>query len=209
MPPADISQVMEEVGGLLDKSISAEGYIIQQAVSTLGDEQWIDLSEINFEKLAEEFDKGRKKTLNEKLKGTVASKVMEMVRLNRTRMDYLEKFQAMIDAYNQGSMNAEEFFKQLKEFSRQLGQEEKRAMSENLSEEELALFDLLTKPDIELTETERRKVKATAKELLTTLKKEKLILDWRKRQQSRAMVRLTIEMVLDSGLPRAYTPRVI
>jgi type I restriction enzyme R subunit len=66
----------------------------------------------------------------------------------------------------------------------------------------------LTKPDIELTEIERRKVKATAKELLITLKEEKFVLDWRKRQQSRAMVRLTIEMMLDAGLPRAYTPEL-
>jgi len=43
-----------------------------------------------------------------------------------------------------------------------------------------------------------------AKDLLDTLKNEKLILDWRKKQQSRASVRLAIETVLD-GLPRTYT----
>ena len=43
-----------------------------------------------------------------------------------------------------------------------------------------------------------------AKELLDTLKNEKLVLDWRKRQQSRASVRLAIETVLDR-LPRTYT----
>ena len=43
-----------------------------------------------------------------------------------------------------------------------------------------------------------------AGELLDTLKREKLVLDWRKRQQSRADVRLSIEKILD-GLPEAYT----
>jgi len=170
------------------------------------DEHWIDLSKVDFEKLAEKFKTGRKRTVNEKLKGTVAQKLMAMVRLNRTRMDYMERFQAMIDAYNAGSLNAEEFFQQLMAFARSLNEEEKRGMGEQLNEEELALFDLLTKPQIELSDADREKVKATARELLTTLKQSKLVLDWRKRQQARAEVRVTIEKLLDQGLPRVYTP---
>ncbi|WP_208598994.1 type I restriction enzyme endonuclease domain-containing protein [Desulfonatronum thioautotrophicum] len=45
-------------------------------------------------------------------------------------------------------------------------------------------------------------------EILANLKKEKLVLDWRKRQQARAEVRVTIEKVLDAGLPRVYTPEL-
>jgi type I restriction enzyme R subunit len=204
-PPADISQVMQQVEGLLDQSIATEGYIIREAIPPFGDEHWIDLSKIDFEKLAEKFKTGRKRTLNEKLKGTVAQKLMAMVRLNRTRMDYLERFQAMIDAYNAGSLNAEEFFQQLLAFAKSLNEEEQRGVGEQLNEEELALFDLLTKPQIDMSETDREKVKATARELLATLKAGKLVLDWRKRQQARAEVRVTIEKMLDQGLPRAYT----
>jgi len=81
-------------------------------------------------------------------------------------------------------------------------------MGEQLDEEELALFDLLTKPQIEMSNSEREKVKVTARQLLATLKAEKLVLDWRKRQQARAEVRVTIEKVLDLGLPRIYTPEL-
>ena len=42
-----------------------------------------------------------------------------------------------------------------------------------------------------------------AHELLETLRREKLILDWRKKQQSRVVVRLTIEEMLDN-LPEAF-----
>ena len=70
------------------------------------------------------------------------------------------------------------------------------------------MYDLLTKPEIDLTAKERAKVKRTAKALLKTLKHEKLVLDWRKRQQSRAQVKLAIESVLDDGLPDAYTPEI-
>nr|MBC8362795.1 type I restriction endonuclease subunit R [Candidatus Desulfatibia profunda] len=207
-PPADISQVMQQVEDLLDRSIATEGYIIREASAPYGDEHWIDLSNIDFEKLAEKFKTGRKRTVNEKLKGTVAQKLMAMVRLNRTRMDYLERFQAMIDAYNSGSLNAEEFFQQLVAFARSLNEEEQRAVGEQLDEEELALFDLLTKPKVDMSKTDRDKVKSTARELLATLKAGKLVLDWRKRQQARAEVRVTIEKLLDQGLPRAYTPEL-
>lgn len=61
---------------------------------------------------------------------------------------------------------------------------------------------------MELTAAERDKVKATAKELLATLKAGKLVLDWRKRQQARAEVRVTIEKLLDQGLPMVYTPAI-
>jgi type I restriction enzyme R subunit len=207
-PLADISQVMQQVEELLDRSIVPEGYVIRQLGGADGDERLIDLSGIDFEALAERFKVGRKRTLNEKLKGTVAQKLMAMVRLNRTRMDYLERFQEMIDAYNAGSLNAEEFFQQLVAFAKSLNEEEQRAVGEQLNEEELALFDLLTKPRIELSEADREKVKATARDLLNTLKAGVLVLDWRKRQQARAEVRVTIEKLLDQGLPKAYTPEL-
>jgi type I restriction enzyme R subunit len=67
-----------------------------------------------------------------------------MLRLKKSRMNYLEKFQQMIDGYNSGSRNVEIFFADLVEFAQELNIEDKRAISENLAEEELAIFDLLT-----------------------------------------------------------------
>ena len=52
------------------------------------------------------------------------------------------------------------------------------------------------------------RVKKAARTLLDTLKLEKLVLDWRKRQQSRAAVRVAIEEILDADLPSAYTPEI-
>jgi len=196
---------MEQVEALLDQSIATEGYFIREVSASDNDEHLIDLSSIDFDKLAEKFQTSRKRTLNEKLKGSVGQKLMAMVRLNRTRMDYLERFQQMIADYNAGSLNPEEFFRQLVNFAQSLNEEEKRGVSEQLTEEELALFDLLMKPPIEMSDADREKVKATAKELLVTLKNNKLVLDWRKRQQARAAVRVAIDKLLDDHLPRAYT----
>jgi len=191
---------METVEGLLDKSIAAEGYVIDK-----GDHRPVDLSKIDFDALKARFAKSRKHIEVEKLKGAIASTLRKMVRLNKTRTDYLEKFQRMIDEYNAGSSNIEEFFKQLTAFAQSLNEEDKRAIAEHLTEEELAIFDLLTKPDMKLSKKEEQAVKKAARDLLQTLKQEKLVLDWRKRQQSRAAVRLTIEKVLEDELPPAYS----
>lgn len=130
-----------------------------------------------------------------------------MVELNHIRIDYLQKFQAMIDEYNAGSQNIETFFEQLKEFAQNLTEEEQRHIREELTEEELALFDILTKPDPTLTKQEEAEVKTVARELLNTLKQEKLVLDWRIKQQARADVKVTIEEVLDR-LPQTYTTEI-
>jgi len=55
------------------------------------------------------------------------------------------------------------------------------------------IFDLLTKPDVVLTKQETAKVKKVARTLLEKLKKEKLVLDWRKQQATRAMVFTTVK----------------
>jgi type I restriction enzyme R subunit len=55
---------------------------------------------------------------------------------------------------------------------------------------------------------EEQQVKKVGRELLEILKREKLVLNWRKRQQSRAQVRVTIEDIFDRGLPQAYSPEL-
>jgi type I restriction enzyme R subunit len=89
-----------------------------------------------------------------------------------------------------------------------LQDEEKRYIREELeSEEELAVFDLLTKPDMKLSKAEQKEVKKIARQLLDTLKKEKLVLDWKKKQQTRADVKVAIAKTLDT-LPEIYSKEI-
>jgi type I restriction enzyme R subunit len=204
IPPADIAEVMEQVDELLDKSVSTEGYVIRQSATA---QNYIDLSNIDFEALKQKFEKGRKPIEVQKLRAQVAQKLVRMVRLNRTRMNFLEEFQKMIDEYNAGASNLETLFDRLLAFTKRLSEEEKRGISEQLTEEELVIFDLLTKPEMKLTRSEEQEVKKVARELLETLKREKLGLDWKKGQTTRAAVRFTVETVLDH-LPRTFTPEL-
>ena len=202
-PEVDIDDVVEQVEDLLDESIAAEGYVIHDE----GDHR-VDLSKIDFEALKARFAKGHKHIEAEKLKAEIGRKLRQMVRANRMRMDFLKKFQEMIDEYNAGAYNIEDLFKKLTSFARVLNKEDKRAISEQLTEEELAVFDLLTKPDPVLKKKEEAQVKKVARELLEKIKREKLVLDWRKRQQSRAAVRTAIEDILDE-LPEQPYPKPV
>lgn len=199
--PPDISAVKQRVEKLLDESIAAEGYVISSPIGENEVAHRYDLSNIDFNKIRKQFEKGHKRTEAEKLRRLLEVKLDKMVQLNRSRFDYSEKLQALINEYNSGSINIDEFFQQLMVFAQSLDTEEKRGISEGLTEEELAIFDLLTKPDTKLTKQQDIQVKSVAKELLATLKRERLVLDWRKRQQSRAAVKQTIEEILDERLP--------
>lgn len=127
-----------------------------------------------------------------------------MVRQNPTRMNYADKLQEAINRYNSGAANIEQFFKELREVAASLTEEEQRHVREELTEEELAVFDLLTKPEPKLSKPQEVRVKKVVRELLEKLKHEKLVLDWKKRQATRAAVQVAIEDVLDDGLPEVY-----
>jgi type I restriction enzyme R subunit len=126
---------------------------------------------------------------------------------NRTRADYLAKFEELIESYNSGSRNIQELFEELLVFTRALTEEEQRHVRENLSEEELTVFDILTRPGPNLTPEEREEIKKVARELLKRLQGF-LSIGWRQKAQGRAQVLLAIEDSLDDGLPRSYSPKL-
>ena len=96
----------------------------------------------------------------------IEGKLQSMVKLNKSRMDFLERFQELIAAYNAGSKNIEELFAELIRFAQSLDEEEKRGVAEGLTEEELALFDILSKPDPKLTKAQEAEVKKGVSETL-------------------------------------------
>jgi len=197
-PEVDIQSVIHDIQTVLDKSVASKGYVYKATDKS----KTIDLSMINFEELKKQYDKKKSNVGIERLKNILTFKIKEMVRVNSSRIDYQEKLQHLIDEYNAGSINQEKFFEELVIFSNGLEKEERRAVVEGLTDEELALFDKLKKP--KLTEKEAQELKNIAKQLLHKLQPAKLVLDWRKKQQTRAAVKLEIEKELDTGLPQSY-----
>jgi type I restriction enzyme R subunit len=189
-PAVTIDEVMADVEALLNDSIATEGYRIGDPAKPA---PVIDLSKINFGELEKQFAKGKKRTEAEKLKGQIEIKLAQMVRLNKSRVDFLQKFQQLIADYNAGSHNLDAFFNELMRFAQGLNEEEQRAAREGLTDEELALFDILTQPEPKLTTKEKAEVKRIARGLLEKLKHKQLMaLDWRMKPPVKADVERTI-----------------
>jgi type I restriction enzyme R subunit len=200
--PVDISQVMGEINRLLDDSIAAEGFRIDENIEA-GGSVMIDLSRIDFDVLAKRFKKSKRKNVElEALKRAIRIQLERLIQLNKHRSDYLSKFEEMIEEYNAGSRNIEDLFKDLLQFSQSLTEEEQRHARENLSEEELTIFDVLTRLGPNLSPEECDQVKKVARHLLHRLQT-LFVLNWRETVQHRAQVRLAIEDELDK-LPSSY-----
>ncbi|MFO1418342.1 MAG: type I restriction endonuclease subunit R [Methylotetracoccus sp.] len=199
--PPDISQVMGQISDLLDDSITGHAIGAKSPPA-------LDLSKINFEALAQRF-KGlkNKNTELEVLKAAIRVQLEKMIQLNRTRTDFAEKFEALIESYNAGSATIEALYNELLALSNSLNEEQQRHVRENMTEEELVIFDILTRPAPELSSDERTELKKVARELLARLKT-LLVLNWRQKSTARSQLKLAIEDTLDSGLPRAYTPEI-
>ena len=196
----DISGAIGRIEQVLDESIAAEGFRIEDREQRLP----LDLSKVDFEALQKEFKKSKTKNMElERLKAAVRKELTVLVKLNRTRSDYLSKFEELIDAYNSGSRNIDEIFRELLGLSRVLTEEQSRHIRENLTEEQLTIFDILTRPGPKLSTAERREVKKVAQMLLDHING-LLVVDWRQKSQARARVNLAIEETLDSGLPKSY-----
>jgi type I restriction enzyme R subunit len=168
----------------------------------------MDLSKIDFEALRRRFKESKHKNTDlEILKAAIRAQLEKLIRLNKTRTDFQEKFEELVESYNAGSRNIEELFEELMRFSRNLSEEQQRHVRENMTEEELVIFDILTRPAPELSAEERTEVKKVARELLNRLK-QLLVINWRQKSTARAQLRLAIEDVLDIGLPRIYLPEL-
>ena len=206
-PKADLSTVSDAVDALLDRSVGAEEYVIRAAADGTQPDPLIDLSQIDFEGLAAKFA-DRKRAETDRLAQLLRQQAIGAALRNPTRYELVERIEQLISDYNEGSVNADDYVRRLIELSKTLTVEEERAVREGMTEEELAVFDLLTQPDPVLTDEECETVKASAKTLLLHLH-EKLVQDWRRKIDVTNDVNSTIRRILDEGLPQEpYTPDI-
>ena len=201
--PVDISAISAKIEALLDERV--EGVAITAPIIS-GDDRGgrVDLSDIDFEKLAKLFQ-SKPRTANEKLRSAAEEKAQELASRNPTRTHLVEKLEKLVEAYNLGSVDAETFFEALKRLIAQMEEEERRAAREGLTEEELAIFDLLTRPEPKLTKVQEAEVKKVARELLEKLQAMRGSF-WRQNVQTRAAVQAQIKVQLNE-LPEDPYPQ--
>lgn len=196
----DVSQVKKDLEDLLDKSIQAGEYVISAHKKVK------DLSKLDAEALHTFFGGLENKNLQvESMSAELEQKITEMVRKNKKRAGFMDRLLALLHEYNSGAHDVDKLFDDLIILAKDLNEEEQRAVKENLSEEELAIFDLLVKE--KLNPDEVAKIKGTAHELLENLKP-LLVPHWRDFETNRAGVKIAISDLLFTKLPEpVYTEK--
>jgi len=197
---ADITSVLQALHRIVNEAIRTSD---DDGASATG--LTVDLSTIDFERLRSEFGSKvrRKHATIQDIRTLVEARLARMLNDNPARMDYYRRYQEIVADYNREKdrITIEETFAQLVALARELDEEGRRAAAEGLSEDELALFDLLLKES--LTKAERERLKIASKALLAALQRtERESTDWRYNAASQADVRVRILDTLWDELPR-------
>jgi type I restriction enzyme R subunit len=206
----DVDAVTLRISELLDESL-----VVDKSESIRdGQPEWRikrsgktwDLSSVNFEKLKEEYHRSAYKNIEiADLRAFIEHKLDQMLQQNATRVDFAQRLQGIIDAYNSGSSSADNYFDELVKFTKDLKEEAERHIREGLTEDELELFDVLKKD--KMTKDETRRVRLAAKSLLHRLREEEpkvLVQDWFRDGQTKRIVQSAVEEVLHTHLPDSY-----
>ena len=196
---ADVTELLKELHRIVNEAIRTQAPGDDQAEGLS-----LDLSQIDMEKLRDEFAKKvrHKATALQDIREIVEQKLAEMLARNPIRMDYQRKYEEIVAYYNQEKSRVaiEETFRRLTELMNELDDEQKRAVEEGLDEDELALFDLMKKED--LGKAERERVKQASRELLASIKEQLAKIDrfWEK-EQTKGEVRVHIFNKVHASLP--------
>lgn len=140
------------------------------------------------------------------LRAFIEKALEQMINKNCTRIKFSERYKGIIDRYNAGGSENEDYYEKLLELIESLKKEQGRATEMDLEEEELEIYDLLIK-DRKLTKAEEQKVKLAAKNLYKKLTEEKdkvMVVDWYKDEQPKQKVMDIILVSLNKDLPESY-----
>ncbi|MDI6809505.1 MAG: type I restriction endonuclease subunit R [Candidatus Eisenbacteria bacterium] len=197
---ADVTEVLKEQHRIVNEAIRARAPGEDHAEGLK-----VDLSQIDFAKLRDEFAKKvrRKHTALQDIREVVEKKLAQMLGCNPMRMDYYKKYQEIIADYNREKdrVTVEETFAKLVDLANSLDAEQRRAAEEGLSDDELALFDLLFKEKI--SKADRERLKQASKAFLASLRELlQPMHDWTQNTATQAEVKVFILDNLWEALPR-------
>ena len=207
-----VARARQKMNQILDGSVTASqdfvNYVREEpAQYMIKGTKAIDLSKVDVEQLRKEIKFAKYKAIEiNDLKEYIEQALEQMLNRNCTRTKFSERFKRIIDSYNAGGTENEDYYEQLVKLLEELRQEDNRANTEGLTEEELEIYDLLIAGK-KLTQAEEQKVKLSAKNLYKKLvdnRSSLLVVDWYKDEQPRAKLKYEVELSLNDDLPESY-----
>lgn len=209
-----LSYIVHEIHTTIVATVDDEGLPVTAAIDMMDSDEKslyflkvIDLSKIDVDQLKKEIKTAQYKAVEiEDLKAFIEQALQQMLNRNCTRQKFSQRFRNIIDRYNAGGSENEDYYEQLLQLIEDLKAEDKRPEAEGLTEEELEIYDLLIAGK-KLTKADEQKVKLSAKNLFSKLVAEKaelMVVDWYRDEQPRARVKTAIEQSLNDDLPMSY-----
>lgn len=201
---ADNTALMVEINRIVNEYVSTE--------STGGGTTKFDISKIDFDLLQREFAKSKTKALVLRdIQEIVKQRIEAMLERNPTRINYYERYQEIIKAYNreQDRATIEKTFMELIKLSEVLTEEEKRYVREGFADDEqLSMFDLLYNEN--LSKDDIKKLKEVAVDLLDKIKsKISKLHNWTDKEETRSIVSILIRDTLWNELPESFSDESI
>lgn len=197
---ADTSEIIQKLNAIVSEAINVKA-------DTDSDDKVFDISKINFDLLRKEFAKSEHKRSDvQDIKTVIENRLRKMLDQNPLRTDFQERFDEIVRDYNKekDKNTIEATFEALMRLTAEMSEEEQRHVKEGLeSEEQLAVYDMLLKPD--LKKAEIKKIKSVAVSLLKELEKQmRDVQDMFSKASTRDRFRQTIYDFLyddNTGLP--------
>ena len=207
-----VARARQKMNQILDGSVIASQDFVnyvreKEAQYMIKGTKAIDLSKVDIEQLRQEIKLAEYRAIEiNDMKEFIENALEQMINRNCTRTKFSERFKRIIDSYNAGGTENEDYYDQLVKLLEELRQEDNRANMEGLTEEELEIYDLLIAGK-KLTQVEEQKVKLSAKNLFKKLvdnRSNLLVVDWYKDEQPRAKLKHEVELSLNQDLPESY-----
>ncbi|MDO4844921.1 MAG: DUF3387 domain-containing protein, partial [Bacteroidales bacterium] len=167
----------------------------------------IDLSRLDVDAIRKEIKSTPYKAVEiDNLRSFVEKTLEQMIGKNVSRVVFSQRYKNIIDRYNAGGSENEDYYERLLQLIEDLKMEQSRGADLGLTEEELEIFDLLS-ANRKLTKVEERKVILASKNLYQKLLEDKdkiMVVDWYKDAQPRQKVLSIIQTSLNKDLPDSY-----
>lgn len=201
-----LNRAKAKMAETLDQSVSAE-QTENNATYGIHQGKVIDLSKLDVEALRKEISSTPYKALEiENLREFIEKTLEQLINNNCTRVSFSQRYKNIIDRYNAGGTENEDYYEKLLQLIEEMKREQGRSTEMDLEEEELEIYDLLCQ-DRKLTKAEEQKVILAAKNLYKKLIEEKdkvMVVDWYKDEQPRKKVFTLIQLSLNKDLPESY-----
>ena len=190
--PLSLKEINAQINELLKASIQSEGVINLFESKHLGEK--FSLFDPN---VLEEIAKMKEKNIVvEILRKLMAEQIAIYKRTNVVQATtFSEKINLLMNSYYNGLITNEEVIKELLKAAEEIANLRKQGEELGLSEEELAFYDALTKPENVKDFYENEELIAMTRELTEMLRKNRTI-DWQKKETARAGMRKMVKRLL-------------